>query len=71
MSCRESKCPGDILRTTQNGDFVLFRLCVAPCWHNVVRLAQCRSIDAVAPERVVPSFGFLLAYMRVSVEHSS
>ena len=33
--------------------------------------AQLRSVGAVAPERVVPSFGFLLVYMRASVEHSS
>ena len=60
-----------VLRTTQNGDFVLLPLCVVPCWRTGALLAQLRSVGAVAPERVVPSFGFLLVYMRASVEHSS
>ena len=56
-----------VLRTTQNGDFVLFPLCVAPCgphWRFVGAMSlgwrRCRSVGAVAPERVVPSFRFLL-----------
>ena len=60
-----------VLRTTQNGDFVLLPLCVVPCWRTGALLVQCRSVGAVAPERVVPSFGFLLVYLRASVEHSS
>ena len=31
-----------VLRTTQNGDFVLLPLCVAPCWRTGARLAQWR-----------------------------
>ena len=60
-----------VLRTTQNEDFVLLPLCVALCWRTGALSAQLRSVGAVAPERVVPSFGFLLVYMRASVEHSS
>ena len=59
------------LRTTQNGDFVLLPLCLAPCWRTGALSAQLRSVGAVAPERAVPSFGLLLVYMRASVEHSS
>ena len=59
-----------VLRTTQNGDFVLLPLCVAPCWRTGALSAQLRRQGAVAPERVVPSFGFPLVYMRASVEHS-
>ena len=60
-----------VLRTMENADFVLLPLCVAPCWRTGALPAQLRSVGAVAPERVVPSFGFLLVYMRASVEHSS
>ena len=48
-----------VLRTTQNEDFVLLPLCVALCWRTGALSAQLRSVGAVAPERVVPSFGFL------------
>ena len=51
--------------------FVLLPLCVGLCWRTGALSAQLRSVGAVAPERVVPSFGFLLVYMRASVEHSS
>ena len=60
-----------VLRTTQNGDFVLLPWCVALCWRTGALSAQLRSVGAQAPERVVPSFGFLLVYMRASVEQSS
>ena len=60
-----------VSRTTQNGDFVLLPLCVAPCWRTGALSTQWRSVGAVAPERVVPSFDFLLVHMRASVEHSS
>ena len=33
-------------------------LCVVPCWRTGALSGQCRSVGAVAPERVVPSFGF-------------
>ena len=43
-----------VLRTTQNGDFVLLLLCVAPCWRSGALSARWRSVGALAPERVVP-----------------
>ena len=51
--------------------FDLLPLCVARCWRTGALSAQWCSVGAVAPERVVPSFGFLLVHMRASVEHSS
>ena len=44
--------------------------CLAPFVCRAL-LAHWRLVGAVAPERVVPSFGFLLVHMRASVEHSS
>ena len=52
------------LRTTQNGDFVLLPLCVAPCWRHCALSAQWRSVGAVAPKRVVPSLVSPCAHAR-------
>ena len=53
-----------VLRTTQNGDFVLLPLCVAPCWRSGALSAQWRSVGALAPERVVPSLVSPCAHAR-------
>ena len=53
-----------VLRTTQNGDFVLLPVCVAPCWRSGALSAQWRSVGALAPERVVPSLVSPCAHAR-------
>ena len=53
-----------VLRTTQNGDFVLLPLCVALCWRSGALSAQWRSVGTLAPERVVPSLVSPCAHAR-------